>query len=156
MSLDDDPKLKRALGLSSKSIVRHWKKAGVGNIPGYATHYERLASGSKYVSRVGHLGILLDSSTSAFRIHEACTVGTGKQCQVVSYREGGRLTGSVAGGAIGSGASLVCLAFAITSAGVGGVACAVIVGGLGAATGGNIGADEGERFGEVLRETIHE
>ena len=30
MSLDDDAKLKRALGLSSKSIVHSWKTAGVG------------------------------------------------------------------------------------------------------------------------------
>ncbi|MEQ5837670.1 hypothetical protein [Marinobacter sp. NFXS9] len=35
MSIDPDSNLKRALGLSSKSIVHHWKQAGVGDIPGY-------------------------------------------------------------------------------------------------------------------------
>ncbi|SEN34192.1 Zn-binding Pro-Ala-Ala-Arg (PAAR) domain-containing protein, incolved in TypeVI secretion, partial [Pseudomonas sp. ok272] len=38
-SLGDHPKLKTALGLSTKSLVHHWNKAGApGQIPGYATH----------------------------------------------------------------------------------------------------------------------
>ena len=156
MSLDDDPKLKRALGLSSKSIVSHWNKAGVGNIPGYATHYDRVAAGSKYVRGVGYLGIALDSSASALKIYEACSVGGEKECEVVSYREGGRLAGSVLGGVVGAGASAACVVVGIASAGIGGVACAVIVGGLGAATGGSVGGAIGEAGGEKLREVIHE
>ncbi len=156
MSLDDDAKLKRALGLSSKSTVQHWKKAGVGGIPGYATHYDRLATGSKYARRVGYLGIALDSSMSALKIHEACTAGSDKECQIVSYHEGGRLAGSVAGGVIGAGASAACVAFAVTSAGIGGVSCAVILGGLGAAYLGHQGGVRGEQGGEILREAIHE
>jgi uncharacterized Zn-binding protein involved in type VI secretion len=156
MSLDDDPKLKRALGLSSKSIVNHWRKAGVDGIPGYATHYERLAIGAKYAQNVGYLGITLDVALSALKIHEACTAGDQKACQVVSYREGGKLTGSMIGGTLGAGAGIGCLAFAVTSAGVGGVACAVIVGGLGAAGGGALGSEIGEGSGELLRKVIHE
>lgn len=37
------------------------------------------------------------------KIHEACTAGDAQACQVVSYQEGGRLVGSVGGGAIGAG-----------------------------------------------------
>ena len=156
MSLDDNAKLKRALGLSSKSVVSHWKRAGVGDIPGYASHYDRLATGSKYVRGAGYLGIVFDSSVSALKIHEACTAGSDKECQVVSYGEGGKLIGSMGGGAIGAGASGACLAFAVTSYGIGGVACAVIVGGLGAAVGGQKGGEYGEQGGQLLREAVHE
>ncbi|MFL1465083.1 hypothetical protein [Marinobacter sp. HN1S83] len=156
MSLDDDVKLKRALGMSSKRTVHHWKTAGVGGIPGYATHYERLATGARYVRNVGYLGITLDAALSAMKINEACTAGDDKACQVVSYREGGKLVGLVGGGAIGAGASYGCLAFGVTSAGIGGVACAVIVGGLGAATVGYAGGAGGEVAGEILRKAIHE
>lgn len=156
MSLDDDAKLKRALGLSAKSIVNSWKSAGIGDIPGYATHYDRVAKGAKYVRNVGYLGITLDVSMSALKIREACTAGDDQACQVVSYSEGGKLVGSMVGGAIGAGASYGCLAFGVTSAGIGAIACAVIVGGAGAAFGGQVGAARGEAAAEILRRSIHE
>ncbi len=156
MSLDDDAKLKRALGLSLKSIVHSWKTAGIGGIPGYATHYERLATGARYARNVGYVGITLDAALSAMKINEACTAGDSKACQVASYREGGKLVGSMGGGAIGAGASYGCLAFGVTSAGIGGVACAIIVGGVGAAAGGHFGGSGGEAAGEILRKAIHE
>jgi len=156
MSLDDDAKLKRALGLSSKSIVHNWKTAGVGGIPGYATHYERVAKGAKYVRNVGYLGVTLDVSLSALKIREVCTAGDEKECQVVAYQEGGKLLGSMGGGAVGAGASYGCLAFGVTSAGIGGVACAVIVGGVGAFLGGYYGGTRGEALGEKIMEVIHE
>ncbi|MFB2704928.1 type VI secretion system PAAR protein [Marinobacter shengliensis] len=157
MSLDDDTNLKRALGLSSKSIVHNWKTAGVGGIPGYATHYERVARGAKYVRNVGYLAVTLDVSMSAMKIHEACTEGDERACQIVAYQEGGKLTGSMLGGVIGGGlAGATCLSFGVTTAGIGGVACAVIAGGLGAAGGGYAGGVGGETIGAKLREVIHE
>lgn len=129
----------------------------IGGIPGYATHYERVARGAKYARNVGYLGITLDASMSALKISEACTVGDNKQCQVVAYREGGKFTGSLAGGSlVGLASAATCTAFAVTTAGIGGVACAVIVGGLGAAAGGVGGGILGEGAGEILREAIHE
>ncbi|WP_432210163.1 type VI secretion system PAAR protein [Marinobacter alkaliphilus] len=157
MSLDDDAKLKRSLGLSSKSIVHNWKTAGVGGIPGYATHYERVARGAKYARNVGYLAVTLDVSMSAMKIREACTAGDERGCQVVAYQEGGKLTGSMLGGVIGGGlAGATCLSFGVTTAGIGGVACAVIAGGLGAAGGGYAGGVGGETIGAKLREVIHE
>ena len=157
MSLDDDARLKRALGLSSKSIVNHWNKAGVGDIPGYATHYERVAKGAKYARNVGYLGITLDVSMSALKIREACTAGDEKECQVIAYQEGGKLTGSMLGGGIGGAlATSTCVAFGVTTAGIGGVACAVIAGGLGAAGGGFVGGAGGETIGAKLREVVHD
>ncbi|MCD1628848.1 hypothetical protein K7I15_02955 [Marinobacter shengliensis] len=157
MSLDDDAKLKRALGLSSKSIVHNWKTAGVGGIPGYATHYERVARGAKYARNVGYLAVTLDVSMSAMKIREACTAGDERGCQVVAYQEGGKLTGSMLGGGIGGAlATSTCVAFGVTTAGIGGVACAVIAGGLGAAGGGYAGGVGGETIGAKLREFVHE
>lgn len=156
MSLDDDAKVKKSLGLSSKSIVHHWKTAGIGKIPGYSTHYERLATGARYARNAGYIGITLDAALAVMEIHEACTAGDDKACQVVAYREGGKLVGSIGGGTIGAGASYGCLAVGVTSAGIGGVACAVILGGLGAAAGGHFGGEGGEFAGEILRKTIHD
>lgn len=156
MSLDDDAKLKRALGLSSRSIVHNWKTAGVGGIPGYATHYERVARGAKYTRNVGYLGITLDVSMSAMKISEACSVGDEKECQAVAYRESGKLVGATIFGAAGGALAGACTLVGVTTAGIGGVACAVIVGGLGATAGGQFGSGLGEAAGELVRESIHE
>jgi len=156
MSLDDDAKLKRALGLSSRSIVHNWKTAGVGGIPGYATHYERVARGAKYARNVGYLGITLDVSMSAMKISEACSVGDEKECQAVAYRESGKLVGATIFGAAGGALAGACTLVGVTTAGIGGVACAVIVGGLGATAGGQFGSGLGEAAGELVRESIHE
>jgi hypothetical protein len=106
---------------------------------------------------VGYLGVTLDVSMSAMKIREACTEGDERACQIVAYQEGGKLTGSMLGGVIGGGlAGATCLSFGVTTAGIGGVACAVIAGGLGAAGGGYAGGVGGETIGAKLREVIHE
>lgn len=157
MSIDSDERLRRALGLSSKSIVHHWKTSGVGAIPGYSKYYERLATGARYARNVGYVGIALDASISASKIREACTAGSTSECQVVAYQEGGKFAGSLAGGSIGATVAVsACTVFAVTTAGIGGIACAVIAGGLGAAAGGQVGGNTGEAIGENLREVIHE
>lgn len=157
MSIDSDERLRRALGLSSKSIVHHWKTSGVGAIPGYSKYYERLATGARYARNVGYVGIALDASISASKIREACTTGSTSECQVVAYQEGGKFAGSLAGGSIGATVAVsTCTVFAVTTAGIGGIACAVIAGGLGAAAGGQVGGNTGEAIGENLREVIHE
>lgn len=156
MSLDGSGKLKRALGLSSKSIVHHWKQAGVGNIPGYADHYERVATGARYMRATGYLAIGLDLAIAGHKIKEACTAGNDKACEIVSYRQGGRVTGSVIGGSVGAGAATVCTLVGLSTGGVGGIACAVLVGGLGSWVGGTYGGKEGEKMGGKLRQVIHE
>lgn len=153
MSLDDDPKLKRALGLSSKSIVRHWSKAGVGDIPGYGTHFERLAAGTKYAKSVGYLGIGLDIAASGVKIQAVCAKGEAKECRRVKFMEGGRLSGSVAGGGAGAFfAPMLCGIVGLGSGGLGGVACAVIMAGAGSYGGASIAGEVGESVGEVLYE----
>lgn len=152
MSLDDDAKLKRALGLSSKSIVHHWKHAGVGDIPGYASHYERLEVGARYMRYTGYLALGLDISSSIMKVREVCTVGNDGSCEKVIFKESGRMAIGTAGGALGASAATACGLLGFATSGVGAIACAVIVGGAGAATGGYIGGSAGEQLGERIHE----
>ncbi|MGY2184428.1 hypothetical protein ACW9HU_24870, partial [Pseudomonas agarici] len=49
-SLGDHPKLKTALGISNRSLVHHWDKAGApGQIPGYATHVNATSRAVQYM-----------------------------------------------------------------------------------------------------------
>ena len=48
--MDDHSKLKTALGISSRSLVHHWDKAGApGQIPGYATHVSATSRAAQYM-----------------------------------------------------------------------------------------------------------
>ncbi|QBM16084.1 hypothetical protein MARI_01640 [Marinobacter sp. JH2] len=158
MSLDDDAKLKRSLGLSSKSIVNSWKSAGIGDIPGYATNYERVVAGAKYAKGVGYLAIGLDVAASGVKIHAACTTGQASECRRVKYVEGGRLSGSIVGGSAGAFAgTLVCGVMGLATAGPGGIACGIIMAGVGGFAGGAAVGGIGEDIGEVVYEvTIDE
>ncbi|MEH6825853.1 MAG: hypothetical protein V7629_18315 [Motiliproteus sp.] len=154
MSLNDNPKLKRALGVSTKSLVHNWKQTGVGELPGYASQYGKLASATKYAKTGGHIAIALDVSISGFKIKEACTSGNSQSCEVVAYKETGRILGSAGGGYAGSLAAGGCGLLGITT-GIGGLVCVILVGGVGAAAGGYAGGSGGEVMGEVVREIIH-
>lgn len=157
MSLDENMKLKRSLGLSSKSIVHHWDKAGVGDIPGYSTHYDKVASAAKWARAGGILGITLDGSVSALAINEACTAGSDEECTRVKFAEVGRFSGSVGGGAAGALAgTTLCVAVGLGTGGVGGVACMILAGGAGSVAVGSTASSLTERFGDVLYESIYE
>ncbi|WP_371857254.1 PAAR domain-containing protein [Pseudomonas sp. Irchel 3F5] len=46
--------LRRDLGISTKSLVHHWSRAGApGEIPGYATHLEQVSRTAKYLKHGG-------------------------------------------------------------------------------------------------------
>lgn len=101
VGIPDHPKLKSAMGISSRSLVHHWKKAGVsGGIPGYATHTQGVARASQYMKVGGFVGIGLEASTSALKVKETCRVGTAAECRKVKFTEGGKFTGEVLGGAL--------------------------------------------------------
>ena len=154
MSLADDAKLKRALGLSSKSIVHEWKSSGVGGIPGYATHYSKLSSAAKYAQGAGYVAIGLDYYAMDQRLEQVCTFGTEKECEVATYKEYGRFSGSAGGGALGSMAAAGCGLVGVASAGIGGIVCGIIVGGIGSAVGGHLGGTVGENAGSMVRKVV--
>ncbi|MNQ51909.1 hypothetical protein D3C85_659100 [compost metagenome] len=156
-TLGDHPKLKTALGISSRSLVHHWDKAGApGQIPGYATHVETTSRAAKYMSTGGYIGIGIGGVSSLLAIQEVCVGDSGAACEKVRFTEGGKFAGSTVGGIIGGEigkytSGPVCLALGF-STGVGGVICVATVIGVGAWVGTTRGAQRGEVIGETLYE----
>jgi hypothetical protein len=152
-SFNDHSKLKRALGISSQSLVHHWQAAGTaGPIPGYAKHVKAMSRATKYMQGGGYIGIALGGVSSLLAVQEVCNAGSDEACRKVRYTEGGKFALSSGfgyiGGEIGFHASgPVCLALG-ASTGIGGVICvaAVVAGGawLGSTGGGKVGEWGGE------------
>lgn len=154
MNLGSHDTMRRDLGISSKSLVHHWTKAGVaGQIPGYATHLGKLARMSKYLERGGQIGIIVGAGSSYLKIEEACRFGETKTCRRVRLTEAGSfslgLAGGTAGGKVASaGALYMCLGFGPVGAPICGIA---LIGG-GALVGGVVGMSVGEAAGEFIFE----
>lgn len=153
MSLADDAKLKRALGLSSKSIVHEWKSSGVGGIPGYSTHYAKLAGMGKAVQGTGWGLLLGDAGLGVANIAEACTLESDQACETALIEEPSKLGGAYFGAQLGSKLGGACVLLGITT-GVGGVACVVIATGVGGFGGGYLGGEGGAIMGTKIREVI--
>ncbi len=157
VGIPDHPKLKNALGISSRSLVHHWSKAGApGSIPGYSTHIDGVAKASKYINAGGWIGIGLGASASVLKVQEACEVGREKDCQKVKFTESGKFTGGLAGGAIagalvsGAASTTLCAAIGAGTFVVGGIICGLVVVGGASLAGGKIGEAVGETYGEQL------
>ncbi|MGA9705342.1 PAAR domain-containing protein [Pseudomonas sp.] len=151
-TLGDHPKLKTALGISSRSLVHHWDKAGgPGQIPGYAAHVEATSRAAKYMKAGGYIGIGLGGVSSSLAIQQVCNNDSGAACEKIKFTEGGKFAGSVGGGAFGGSAGSVaggaiCLALGVTT-GIGGVVCVATLVGAGAWVGTTIGGMRGEQIG---------
>ncbi len=158
-SLGDHPKLKTALGISSRSLVHHWGKAGgPGQIPGYATHVEATSRAAKYMKAGGYIGIGIGGVSSLLAIQEVCSGDSGAACEKVRFTEGGKFGGATFGGAMaggiaGSVGGTVCGALGLAT-GIGGVICVAAIVGTGTWGGTKVGGLGGERLGEKLYEKI--
>ena len=160
-TLGDHPKLKTALGISSRSLVHHWDKAGgPGQIPGYATHVNATSRAAKYMQSGGYIGIGIGGVSSLLSIQEVCNTGSAEACEKVKFTEGGKFFGSTGGGIAGGeiarhASGPICLALGV-STGVGGVICVAAVIGVGAWVGTTYVGTGGERAGEILYEKTHQ
>ena len=158
-TLGDHPKLKTALGISSRSLVHHWDKAGgPGQIPGYAAHVEAVSRATKYMKAGGYIGIGLGGVSSLLAIEQVCKGDSGETCEKVKFTESGKFGLSTAFGALagwGSGLASgpICLALG-ASTGIGGVVCVAAVVGTGAWIGTTGGGAAGEVIGEKIYEVI--
>ena len=158
LGLGSHDTLRRDLGISTKSVVHHWSKAGgAGQIAGYATHLDEVARVSKYLKYGGYVGIALGGTASALKVKEVCSGRDAQACEKVRFTEAGALGIGLAGSSTGAelGASLavpICGPIAAISAGVGGAVCGLIMVGGGALVGGLGGAYLGEWFGEKIYE----
>lgn len=153
MSLDGSEKLKRSLGLSSKSTVHEWKTSGVGGVPGYGTNYMKASNAAKLIEKGGRLAIALDVGLTGYKVYEACSAGRAEQCEQVSHTESGRLAGSVIGGSFGASiAPVVCTVVGIGTGGIGGIACGIVTAGVGGAAGGQVIGDAVADLGQLVYE----
>ena len=148
-------KLRRALGISTKSLVHHWSKAGAPSpIPGYSTHLDKLASISKYLKAGGRVGIGIGGIGSAVKISEVCRAGDTTACEKVKVTEAGSFAGGLAGGwwggrVAGEHAAKICVRAGV---GRGALVCGIVITGAGALAGSMGGMRYGEAFAEVIFE----
>ncbi|SDT06914.1 Zn-binding Pro-Ala-Ala-Arg (PAAR) domain-containing protein, incolved in TypeVI secretion [Halopseudomonas litoralis] len=156
--IPDHPKLKHALGISSRSLVHHWDQAGVaGEIPGYTNHIEGISRTARYIKRGSWAALALSAVASERVIAETCRVGREDECRHVKFTERGRFSGTVIGGAVGSAmigratAGALCIAVGVPTVGMGTLACGVLV----AAAASTVGAAYGEQGGELAGELIY-
>ena len=151
-------KMKRALGLSTRSTLNAWRRQGrpVSSIPEFHRHYERVSRLALHLRRLGYVGIGMDGYYSYRRIQEACTVDNpDPACTRRRFTETGRLIGSVGGG-IGGGSlatyGICTVVFGLPTSGTSVIWCGVLAGGAGAfGVGMALGA-----FGEMIAEFVYE
>lgn len=155
----DHPNLKSALGISSRSLVHRWTKAGAPDqIPGYATHLEGVAKAAKYVKYGGWLGTAVGGGASYMKVQDVCAAGNAEACQKVKFTETGSFIGGVAGGAAagsfltGATAGSICVGLSVPTGGAAMLVCGLVVVAAGSFAAGAIGGATGEEIGEVIYE----
>ncbi len=155
-SLGDHPKLKKALKVSTRSLVHQWNKSGgPGPIPGYAKHIQGMSNATRYMKTGGYIAIAIGGAASGPVIYEACTSGSAEECQKAWMVEGGKFTGATVGG----------LSFAALGGTIGTRACAVLgmhkvgrflCGVVGVGSGAALGTIQGESRGGDMGEILYD
>ncbi|MGE9553035.1 hypothetical protein ACQPT2_17905 [Erwinia amylovora] len=123
--------IKRALNLSSRSIVHEWSTVGMGGIPGYSYYVGNAAKAARFLKMGGYIGIGFAFVGTTNDVVDACTKGREGECGKLAFREytkfGLSTAAGVGAGAIGASAGVgICAAVGIVTAGIGGVACAAV------------------------------
>lgn len=154
IGLPDHPNLKIALGIEHPHLVHRWRKAGgIGQAPGYATHIQGVVKASQYVKYGGWIGTAVGGGASVMKVQDVCTNENAETCEKIKFTETGSFLGGAVGSAVGaSTASTICVALGVTSAGIGGALCGIVVAGAGSFTVGYMGEKGGEIAGELIYE----
>ncbi|WP_369986895.1 PAAR domain-containing protein [Pseudomonas xanthosomatis] len=157
LNLGGHESLRKGLGISTKSLVHHWSKAGApGAIPGYATHLDEVAKMARYLKYGGYVGVAVGASSSYLKVQEACKAGETEACKKIRFTETGGFAGGLGGGVIGGVASGIAIK-AVCNFGVWGkAACGIATVGVGSFAGSGGGVAGGEWLGEFLYETTHD
>jgi len=155
----DHINLKKALGISSQSLVHLWTDASpAGQIPGHTTHLEGVAKASKYVKYGGWLGTAIGGGASAVKVQDVCRAGEAEACKRVRFTESGSFLGGIGGGMSAGGmlsapvVGALCVGLSVPTGGAAMLACSIVVVGAGSYGGGVAGGKLGEAFGDVIYE----
>ncbi|OAT76874.1 hypothetical protein A9B99_06035 [Mangrovibacter phragmitis] len=133
IGLRDYSDIKKALGLSSKSIVHEWSTVGVGSIIGYSTYIDRAARAAQYMKIGGWIALGFSFLGTSNDVYHACSVGRENDCAKIALRKYSSFGGGVAGATVGGMAATalagpVCLALGVPTMGIGTAVCGVAVG----------------------------
>ncbi|EOS92748.1 hypothetical protein LU631_11075 [Erwinia tracheiphila] len=133
--------MKRALNLSSKSIVHEWSTAGMSGIPGYSYYVGNAAKAARFLKAGGYIGIGFSFLDTTNEVANACSKGREGECGKIAFRKYSTFAAGTAGGMVGGAyggafAMGICAGIGIVTAGVGGVACATV----GGVAGGSLGS----------------
>ncbi|MBP2199343.1 hypothetical protein [Pantoea cypripedii] len=139
--------MRRALNLSSRSIVHEWSTVGIGGIPGYSTFVGNAAKAARFLKYGGFIGIGFSFANTTNEVVNSCTTGRENECERVAFKKYTSFTastaGGVGGGVLGSIVGIgICTGIGIATAGVGGVACAAV----GSVAGGLAGGSAADLF----------
>jgi len=162
LNLGSYEQLRKSLNISTKSLVHHWSKAGApGQIPGYATHLDKVARLGKYLKHGGNAAVGLGATSSYLKVQDVCRAGETGECKKIRLTETGSFAGSTAGGiaggkAAGLAALAVCGVSGIGTAGIGTALCGIVLVGGGSLGGGILGGKLGEATGELVYETAYD
>lgn len=157
LNLGSYERLRRGLGISSKSLVHHWSKAGVpGQIPGYSTHLDKLAKMSKHLKVGGYIGIAIGAIGSAMKVSAVCQEGNSRACKKVKVTEAGSFSGGLAGGWAGGKIGGLVATQVCWATGPGALICGVALTGAGALAGSIVGMEAGEKYGEMIFEAVQD
>ncbi|MFT0543657.1 PAAR domain-containing protein [Pseudomonas faucium] len=149
--------LRRDLGISTKSLVHHWKKAGgPGQIPGYATHLDEVAKTSNYLKYGGYVAIGLGAGASYLKVKEACRAGETQACKRIRFTETGSFSGGLAGGAAGAWLAGKAATAVCALGPYGKIFCGIVVVGGGSLVIGKAGEEMGELMGDVIYEASYD
>lgn len=123
--------MKRALNLSSRSIVHEWSTVGMGGIPGYSYYVGNAARAARFLRMGGFIGIGFSFANTSNEVVNACTRGRESECGKTAFKEYSKFASGtfagITGGTLGASAGIgICFAVGIATAGAGGVACAAV------------------------------
>src|SRR5450830_1663807 len=119
---------------------------------------KRIAKASQMLKKGTYIGIALDVGVTALEITEACSTGREQECTRAKFVEGGKLVLGVGGAAyrgyagMGFGVAVCAAVFAIPTAGVSALGCAIVGGAVGGLAVGTLGSHTGEQIGTLLYE----
>ncbi|ECC1695676.1 hypothetical protein FNI78_24890 [Salmonella enterica subsp. salamae] len=168
LNLKQYENIKKALGLSTSSIMHRWDQTGVKDIEGYASYIEKSAKLIKIMKTTGYVGVGLDFASYTTNVYEACAKGRENECRkaaIVEYSKfGAKQTASLAGGAVGGiigRAACMWVLGLVTSEGGGIGAGLCLVTGIGSSIAGgkimeNIGEKLGEGFAGIVNSDIND
>ncbi|MCM7549408.1 hypothetical protein M8S01_11985 [Enterobacter hormaechei] len=151
--------IKKALNLSSRSIVHEWSTVGVGAIPGYSDYIVRSSRAASIMKAGGWISLGFSFLNTSNDVYKACTVDREDECGKVAVTEYSKFGGGTLGAAGGAwaaslGTGALCGAMGIPTMGTGALVCGIVVG-LGATSAGAwMGTKGGAELGEGISNLI--